>query len=63
MSMDELIDPSSETGRDAEVISWSRQLIQKTLDSYDAGRLMMDSDAGVLLDLCARFGPSFCFER
>jgi hypothetical protein len=63
MSMDELIDPSSETGRDPEVISWSRQLIQKTLDSYDAGRLMMDSDAGVLLDLCARFGPSFYFER
>jgi hypothetical protein len=62
-ALDALVDPSSETGRGPEVISWSRQMIQMTLDSYDASRSMIELDASVLMDLCARFGPSIYSER
>jgi hypothetical protein len=62
-ALDALFDPSSDTAHDPEVISWSRQLIQKTVDSYDASRSMIERDASVLMDLCARFGPRIYAER
>jgi hypothetical protein len=62
-ALDVLVDPSSETGRDPEVMTWSRQLIQKTVDSYDASRPMVERDATILMGLCARFGPRIFSER
>jgi len=62
-ALDTLVDPPSETAQDPEAHAWSRQMIQTTLDSYSASRVMNEKDASILMKYVCPVWPEHLFPE